>query len=281
MKLAKCYNEKKILGRSVTYIGSQPTEAEIELFLEGKAIEGDANNVVNIGFYLDIGDISGEIDGSERKKVLSQLWTRFNIEDNERELFFKYQRKDLEKLISAAKEGMDIRIWTSHAPYSVCGFYYVCYLLRNIDCKIRVVSLPQFISFSNHEIIECSHWAEIKPGQFYQFLNLEKPLSSIEKQYYSQKWQDLVLENAPLRAVINGKLTSVEESFYDFIIINNLPDNDFLMGQLIGKLLGKYKLGISDAWYALRIDKMIEENKLKLVEIKDTSYPYGKLLRKI
>lgn len=32
MKLAKCYNEKKILGRSVTYIGSQPTEAEIELF---------------------------------------------------------------------------------------------------------------------------------------------------------------------------------------------------------------------------------------------------------
>mgnify|MGYP000983008435 CR=1 FL=1 len=33
----------------------------------------------------------------------------------------------------------------------------------------------------------------------------------------------------------------------------NLPFN------FIGKLLGEHSLGISDSWYALRIDKMIQE----------------------
>ncbi|HHU18623.1 MAG TPA: hypothetical protein GXZ70_10525 [Clostridiales bacterium] len=34
------------------------------------------------------------------------------------------------------------------------------------------------------------------------------------------------------------------------------------MAGFIGKLLGEYRLGISDGWYALRIEKMIEENKI-------------------
>ena len=88
-------------------------------------------------------------------------------------------------------------------------------------------------------------------------------------------------ENAPLRAVINGKPISVPEDFYDFIITQNLPDNDFVMARFIGKLLGEYSLGISDSRYAFRIDKMIEENKLIVIENRDVSHPYGKVLRKI
>lgn len=75
-------------------------------------------------------------------------------------------------------------------------------------------------------------------------------------------------ENAPLRAIINGKLTSVPEDFYDFIIMNNLPDNNFIMAKLIGKLLGEYRLCVSDSWYALRIEKMIEEKNWLLLKIR-------------
>jgi hypothetical protein len=88
-------------------------------------------------------------------------------------------------------------------------------------------------------------------------------------------------ENAPLRAIINGKIISVQEDFYDFIITRNLPDKNFIMSRFIGELLGEYNLGISDSWYALRIDKMIEDNKLVVVENRDPSHPYGKVLRKI
>ena len=281
MKAAKNYNSINMHRGAVSYIGKKPTKAELEKHFEGKAVGGNSHDVVNIGFSLDIGDISGAIDGNERQNIFQKLWGRFDFEDKEREQFFQDQRKDMEKLLSAAKEGIPIRIWKSNAPYSDCGFHFVCNLLRSIDCNISVVPLPKYNLISENEIIEYSHWGEVEAGKFYQFLPLEKQLTQIEKRVVSDHWNELTAENAPLRAVLNGKLTSVPENFYDFIITQNLPDNNFIMARFIGKLLGEYSLGISDSWYAFRIDKMIEENKLIVIENKDTSHPYGKVLRKV
>jgi hypothetical protein len=281
MKVAKNYNVKNMLSGAVSYIGEKPTKAELEKHFEGQAVGGNSQDVVSIGFSLDIGDISGEIDGNERQNIFRKVWGRFDFDNKEQELFFQNQRKDMEKLLSAAKDGIPIRIWKSNAPYSTCGFHFVCHLLGNIDCDISVVSLPKYNPISENEIEEYSHWGEVAAGKFYQFLSLEKQLTKIEKRIISDHWHDLMEENAPLRAILNGKLTSVPENFYDFIIMNNLPDNDFIMARFIGKLLGEYRLGISDSWYALRIEKMIEENKLIVVENKDSSHPFGKVLRKV
>lgn len=281
MKAAKNYNSINMHRGAVSYIGKKPTKAELEKHFEGKAVGGNSHDVVNIGFSLDIGDISGAIDGNERQNIFRKIWGRFDFEDKEREQFFQDQRKDMEKLLSAAKEGIPIRIWKSNVPYSDCGFHFVCNLLRSIDCNISVVPLPKYNLISENEIIEYSHWGEVEAGKFYQFLPLEKQLTQIEKRVVSDHWNELTVENAPLRAVLNGKLTSVPENFYDFIITKNLPDNNFIMARFIGKLLGEYSLGISDSWYAFRIDKMIEENKLIVIENKDTSHPYGKVLRKV
>ena len=281
MKAAKNYNSKNMHRGAVSYIGKKPTKAEVEKHFEGKAVGGNSHDVVNIGFSLDIGDISGAIDGNERQNIFQKIWGRFDFEDKEREQFFQDQRKDMEKLLSAATEGIPIRIWKSNAPYSDCGFHFVCNLLRSIDCNISVVPLPKYNLTSENEIIEYSHWGEVEAGKFYQFLPLEKQLTQIEKRVVSDHWNELTAENAPLRAVLNGKLTSVPENFYDFIITKNLPDNNFIMARFIGKLLGEYSLGISDSWYAFRIDKMIEENKLIVIENKDASHPYGKVLRKV
>jgi hypothetical protein len=281
MKAAKNYNAKTMLGGAIGYIGKKRTKAELEKHFEGQAVGGNSQDVVNIGFLLDIGDISGEIDGNERQNVFREVWGRFDFDKKEQEQFFQNQRKDMEKLLSAAEEGIPIRIWKSSVPYSTCGFHFVCHLLRNIDCNISVVSLPKYYPIFENEIVEYSHWGEVAAGKFYQFFSLEKQLTKIEKRIISENWDDLIEENAPLRAILNGKLTSVPENFYDFIIMNNLPDSDFIMAGLIGKLLGEYRLGISDSWYALRIEKMIEENKLIVVENKDSSHPYGKVLRKV
>lgn len=281
MKVAKNYNEKNMLGGAVSYIGKKPTKKELEKHFKGQAVGGNSQDVVNIGFSLDIGDVSGVIDGNERQNVFHKMWRRFDFDNKEQEHFFQNQRKDMEYLLSAAKDGIPIRIWKSDAPYSACGFFFVCNILRDIDCNISVVSLPKYKPISENEIVEYSHWGEVEPGKFYQFLPLEKQLTQIEKRVVSDYWHDLMVENAPLRAIVNGRLISVSEDFYDFIIMKNLPDNDFIMARFIGKLLGEYSLGVSDSWYALRIDKMVEENKLTVVENRDHSHPYGKSLRRI
>jgi len=122
-------------------------------------------------------------------------------------------------------------------------------------------------------------WAQIHPSQFHRFLYLEREISSEKRRVQSELWQDLKRENAGLRGLAKRQLISVPEDFYDPIIIKNIPEGEFVMARLMGNILGKYPLGISDGWYALRIKKMIDDSYLKVVGNRDTNHPYGKILR--
>lgn len=281
MKLAKNYDKKRMLSGTPGYIGRKPTKAELEKLFEGKAIGGSKQDVVFIGFCLDIGDISGEIDSDGRQNTFYKVWGPDTFSKTEKEQFFNVQREELEKLVTAAAQKTPIRIWKSYAPFSACAFAFVCDALRDADCKISIVSLPEYHKTDDDTIVSYSDWSEIPPGQFYNFLPLEREITNIEKCLQSDHWKELKVENAPLRAIVNGKLISVPEDFYDHIIIKSIPDGEFLLGKLIGKILGKYPLGISDRWYTGRIYKMIEDNKLEIVEVIDSSHSYGKILRKV
>jgi hypothetical protein len=280
MKAAKNYDMNNMLSGTVGFIGKKPKKAELQKLFEGKAIGGSSSEVVNIGFNLDIGDISGEIDGKERKDVFRKLWGRYSFDDSETENFFERQRQDLIKLKNAASNGKTIRIWKSNAPYSTCGFYYVCYILKDIDCDIRVVELPEYKIISEKETVYYSSWGEVSAGKFYEFLPLERKLSLLDKKVISDLWRTLIQENSPLRTNLNGRLISVPENFYDSIITNNIPESEFIMARFIGKLIGDHRIGVGDSWYALRIEKMIKDKLIILVEDKDKSHPYAKVLRR-
>lgn len=281
MKVAKNYKKENMLNGAIGYIGKKPSKKELEKQFEGEAIGGSSKDVVCIGFNLDIGDIACGIDSAERKKEFTRVFGSVSFKDSEIERFFSSQREDFKKLLSAAESGEHIRVWKSNAPFSACAFAFLCDALRNIECKISIISLPEYWERSDNTIQSSVDWGEISPGQFYRFLPLEREISNIEKHVQSRLWNDLKAENAPLRALVNGRLISVPEDFYDHIIIKNIPDREFVMAQLIGTILGKYPLGVGDGWYALRINKMIAENKLEIVADKDPSHPYGKILRKV
>ncbi len=76
------------------------------------------------------------------------------------------------------------------------------------------------------------------------------------------------MENAPLRVSLNGKLQSASEDIYDSFILREIdaqPDG-FKMAVVIGNVIGKYQLGIGDAWVSIRIDKMIEKGILEVAK---------------
>ena len=97
---------------------------------------------------------------------------------------------------------------------------------------------------------------------------LEKELSSCKIQYFTSNWVNLKEEKSTLRAIVNGKVIGVPEDFYDHLIRKEIPDGEFIMGLLIGEILGKHPLGVGDWWYAKRINKMIEERELMVVQEK-------------
>ena len=107
-------------------------------------------------------------------------------------------------------------------------------------------------------LISYQNWGEVASEEFSSFLSYEKTVSIDERQYYAIAWSKLREENSPLRAVVNGRLLSVPESFYDFLIWESITKKPVKENELIGNLLGKNQISIGDMWYAKRIDTLIE-----------------------
>ena len=89
---------------------------------------------------------------------------------------------------------------------------------------------------------------------------------------YAILWSGLVEDNSPLRAVVNGKVLSVPEDFYDFLIWKWLKNVPVKEARLIGTILGHSQLGVGDWWYARRIESYIEQGKIRVVEDSENKY---------
>jgi len=132
-------------------------------------------------------------------------------------------------------------------------------------------------------IIRYNSWSEVEPGKWHNYLGLQMAAPEALINDIASHWLALQKENAPLRALINGRLQSVPESFYDDFILREIDSekNEFHEAKLIGRILGKYQLGIDDGWLALRIEEMIRAGKLSVASPAPEGEPsYHRILKK-
>lgn len=203
-------------------------------------MEGTPEEVICLGFLLDIGDIREKVDSAYRKTLLHDLYTQEAWGKNpevDAELWnlAEVYVRELQRLKNYLEEGETIRIWYSDAPYSVCGFYHVCSILSEYNNPIRVVKIPEHI-VRGSEIISYQNWGEVAAEEFAGFLPYERELSREEVRMYRSLWMELQQENTPLRAIINGKMMGVGEDFYDFLIWKELSQKPIKEARLIGNI---------------------------------------------
>lgn len=243
------------------------------------AVPGDKTEVICLAFMLDIGDIRESVESQYRQDLIYSMYTQNEAGEDEvslRDDISQYIR-ELRRLMKFAGRGEPVRIWYSQSPYSMCGLYFVCNLLQKYDCQISVVKLPDYRQEEN-VITEYCSWGDIDASLFSTFLQYEKVLTPIERKMYFYCWEELKEDNSPLRACVNGKVIGVPEEFYDFVIWKYLPEEPVKEARLIGNILGRCQLAIGDWWYAYRIQKMIESEKLRIV--KDAERKYERIIGK-
>ena len=245
--------------------------------------EGGPDTVLCLAFMLDIGDIQKAIDSSYRQELIFSMYSQDQDGHDEaacqelKEAGPSYVRQ-LARLEEYLKQGQAVRIWCSHSPYSLCGLCFLCDWMKSYKNPVSAVELPRYRT-NGSRIVSCQSWGEVSHNEFQDFLPLERPLSSLEREMYALLWTDLQRENAPLRAIINGKLLSVPEDFYDFLIWRELTDKPVKQALLIGNILGKYPVGTCDWWYARRIDTFIKQGKIKVTE--DSGRKYARTIRRV
>lgn len=267
---------------AVFMAGKRALPKEKELFNNKSAVwvEGTSDEVIGLGFMLDIGDISEQVDSEYRKELIYSLYFQNQLEDDEEiqkelKMAGEVYANEIFRLKKFLEDGEKIRIWYSDAPYSRCGFYSLCRLLERYDNEINVVKLPEYVVREN-SIIFYKNWGEVAAEEFAAFLPYERKFSKKEVHMYAVLWSKLVEENSPLRAVVNGRVISVPEDFYDFLIFDGLSNKPVKEARLIGNIIGSSQLSVGDWWYAKRIEYYIRQGKIRVVE--DSQNKYARLI---
>ena len=190
-------------------------------------------------------------------------------------------------MFKRTEKGEAIRVWTSDIPDEACGFCWLIDQLKSIgfeNLDITYVKLPDFHVMPDGTVVLYSGWGEVAPHQWGHLASYGQKLPVNYMYALSFRWQQLKKENAPLRAVVNRQLVSVPETFYDSFILRELEDqgDEFMEANLIGKVIGKYSLGISDSLIALIIDRFVNEGMLKpITQAKPEDPYYHRILRKV
>ena len=231
-----------------------------------------SQGVVCFGYRLDIGNIQEDIEGHYRKNLIFSL---LNMEIGEETQDYADSFMQMQQLKIYLEAGESIRIWYSDAPYSRCGLYHLCNILNCYENEIYLVKLPEYVVHGK-TICFYKNWGEVAAEEFAGFLSGERIVSKEELRMYASLWNELVEDNSPLRAIVNGKMIGVPEDFYDFMILNRITTKPIKECRLIGDIIGHNQASIGDWWYAKRIQHFIEEGLIKVLE--DAEKPYARLI---
>jgi hypothetical protein len=250
----------------------------------GAPLGGNPADVYGFDLVLSVGDISENQLGNKRKHALEKFYSVYPNEIAQE--IFKRISESFEAVRKHISAGESIRIWYSNQPDEMCGLFWFMWLLDHwkVDYgQVFIIKLPEWEVTKSGNIVRKNSFGDVSFEEWRQYLDLQKSASPVFIKGCASDWQTLKDENAPLRAVLNGQLVSVPENFYDDFILREIAieSETFQEVKIIGRVLGKYQLGIADAWIALRIDEMIQSGMLEVMSAAAEDMPhYRRVLKK-
>ena len=234
---------------------------------------GTAADVLGLPLGLSQGDIRSPLaQECPRGELLRRMITaaaryvpEFPPEAAEREAAEHWTAclEDLRQLERRAAEE-PVRIWADSTPDSQCGLLFAAELLARLGARASLVRLPPWRARQDGVVECCAGWGEVSAEELGGYLPLEEPLPPPVLGMLAERWRELQRENAPLRAVVNGRVRSVEADFYDPAIRREFPEGEIRVAALIGKVLSRQP-GVGDGLIAHRIQALLEAGELRMV----------------
>ena len=253
---------------------------------EALPMEGTPADVVCLPLALSVGDISEAEPGEKRKKELAGLWAMSPAENEEfAEKMLEESRRALETLRRRAGSGETVRVWQSPGADDACGVRFLAAWLRPLGfdkLTVERVRLPEFEARADGTAVRYDGWGEVEPWHWAALADPE-PLAAPVMNALALEWAMLQAQNAPLRAVVNGRPVSVPEDFYDSFVRDVLraQPKEFREAEAIGTLLATLRPGISDGFAARRIEALVQAGLLEAMSSPAPGRPvYDRVLRK-
>ena len=227
------------------------------------------NCVISLYGMLDIGDIQSSVTSQCREKMLQKIillaFPNKGVSIAAKD-WHKYVTH-YDTLLARAEAGEHVRIWYHDAPCSRCGFLSTVHMIAHTNCNISAIAVPLGTDEDGSDVN--TTWGDFSRSEIIKHLHLTQTLSPNEIKILSNKWVHLQQENAPIRIVLNGRLLSVPEEFYDQFILQNLAEQSLPVCKLL-ILMMQRKLHISEGMMIFRINKLLGYGVLEVVEQADS-----------
>lgn len=226
---------------------------------EAIPLGGTPSDVLGLSLGLDMEDIREPL--GEARRELLRRWYDGNDEAADQDWQETLESADR---LRACGTGDAVRIWVDHTPSSACGLLHAASILEKTGAAVSVVPLPRWRE-EGKTVVSYQGWGEVEPELFGHFLSREEPVPPLILGVMASRWRELQQENAPLRAVVNGRVRSVGADFYDGLIRKHIPEGQTKIALIIGDVLGWEKPGIGDIWLVERIRWMLSAGELRMV----------------
>lgn len=233
-----------------------------------KAME-KPEGIISFEFQWDIGYLYEPENSEYRMKLPDSLYYGHHVRlhpEDEAELLEsgKQNLKALKALKKLAETGKTFRIWYSSSAMEMCGFYYLCNVLKDYESDVYAVELPQVFTIGDKSK-HISSWGMAHTFEFGYLVKNQRHLQKSELEYRASLWQRLVEENAPLRAVVSNVLISVPADFYDGIIMSCFTGDTIRENEWVSEIMNLY-LGVSSGFVEQRIWEMGQSGIISLLQ---------------
>lgn len=265
------FREKEFNLIDVTF--SQTAASCLQIMQDRRLGDLDASNVVYcLPLELDVGPLQPDVLGPERKATLEQLYAPMALGPDMAEQALETAATALQEIPVRRKDEEDLRIWYSDAPFEACGFMWFMSWLSQLPSQrfLMYVHLPPWFQRPGGPLAMPTSCRELSPEDFAWLTNQQKDVRSLLLPAgLDFEWRQLVAQNAPLRTVLCGRVMSVPQNSYDFLLRQQISvmEDVFPEALLIGNVLGYSQIDVSEGWLALRIEHMIEKGELGVVDV--------------
>lgn len=263
-------------------------EAEKRRWEQAVPLGGDPQDVLALPGPWDYGPLAGGYDTPARRTALTSLLDVWPQQDAAGQVAAQLARTAaaLERVRQAAQAGTPLRVWTSALPNDACGLRWLMDILQHADSRseISAVRLPRYDHRpEEREIVQYRGWFEMPPGAWGRFAPSAQVIPPLQRRVLADEWRRLEAESAPLRAVVNGQVVSVPDSFYDPFLLRALAamPESFQGGAFIARMLVLYPCFGTDGLLWLRLQALIAAGVLEQVTSAPDDQPrYACLLRR-
>lgn len=256
-------------------------QEEAQGWAESLPLPGQLRDILAFPLAHSVGEITEEGIGPQREAALRKVMGIYpSLAEEVTQTLLALGRSSLEGLLTRAGAGEAVRVWTGPGPDDACGLAWLAHTLRPLGLEkvsVTQVVLPDFWEEPDGTVVRWTGWGEMEPWMWGRLAQTGRRLPANVLQDLAGTWQDLQKENAPLRAVVNGRLMSVPEDWYDPFLRREIAARpaEFSAAQVVGTVLGKYQLGIGDGELTCRLEAMVQGGELQQVTYpgpRDPSY---------